>query len=166
MAPDFNITVIGVGNDFRSDDGIGPAVARYLAAMKLPNIHIVDQIGDGSDLINAWREAEVAFVIDCMQSGCESGTIRRFDVRHEDIPEEILPGLSTHAFNISATIRLAQSVGQLPPTLIVYGVEGKVFAVGDQMTPPVETAVSEVAERIVADITRLSACAAASEAEG
>ncbi len=155
MAPDLNIVIIGVGNDFRSDDGVGPAVARYMAGMKLPGVHAIDQVGDGTDLINAWRNADAAFVIDCMRSGSEAGTIRRFDARHGDIPEEILPGLSTHAFNISATVRLAQSIGQLPRRLIVYGIEGELFSIGDRLTPPVEAAVPVIARQIMDEIAQL-----------
>lgn len=163
MAPDLTIVIIGVGNDLRSDDGVGPKVARYLGDMHPPGVRMIDQVGDGSDLINAWHEADVAFVIDCMQSGDAPGTIRRFDALQETIPEEILPGLSTHAFNISTTVRLARSVNRLPRRLLVYAVEGEAFSFGDRLTPVVEAAVAVAAKRILSDIELLRSELAASE---
>lgn len=163
MAHDIKIVIVGIGNEFRSDDGAGSAVAKHLAGMKLPNVRVVDQVGDGTDLINAWRDTDAAFVIDCMRSGNRPGTIRRFDVRREKIPEEILPGLSTHAFNIGATVRLSQSIGQLPRQLIVYGIEGSEYSVNDRLTRPVQAAVADVAGRIIAEIALLTRHATASE---
>jgi hydrogenase maturation protease len=155
MAPDRKIVIIGVGNDLRSDDGVGPAVTTCLAKMNLPGIHIVNQVGDGTDMINAWYGADITFVIDCMQSGSDAGTIRRFEVGHDDIPEEILPGLSTHAFNITDTIRLARTIRQLPTRLVVYGIEGSVFSYGDHLSPAVAASASDVAESIRAEIAKI-----------
>jgi len=166
MAPDLNIVIVGVGNDFRTDDGVGPAVARYIADMDLPGVRIIDQVGDGTDLINAWTGADAAFVVDCMRSGSEPGTIRRFDVLRDDLAEEILPGLSTHAFNVGETVRLARSIGQLPRTLIVYGVEGCEYSLGDRLTSPVEKAVVSVAEKIGHEIALLNRPTTTSEAGG
>ena len=155
MAPDLSIVIIGVGNDFRSDDGCGPAVARHLAALRLPGIRVIDHIGDGTDLINAWLDAEVAFVIDCMRSGSDVGTIRRFDALNGDIPEDILAGWSTHAFSITDTIRLARKVGRLPKQLIVYGIEGGLFFVGSELSSPVAKSIPIVAEKILAEIMEI-----------
>jgi hypothetical protein len=47
---------------------------------------------------------------------------------------------------------LARAVGQLPPRVIVYGVEGEDFSMGAQLSPTVRAAVGEVVTRIIADI--------------
>lgn len=155
MAPDLNIVVIGVGNDYRSDDGVGPVVARSIAGWGLPGIRFVDQIGDGTDLIYAWHDTEAAFVIDCIRSGAKAGTIMRFEVGRDDIPEEIPRGLSAHAFSITDTIRLARTIGKLPARLIVYGIEGAVFSFGSRLTPSVAASAAEVADSILNEIVNM-----------
>lgn len=155
MAANLKIVITGVGNDLRSDDGVGPAVARHLAKMNLPGIRIVDQVGDGTDLINAWHGVDTAFVIDCMRSGARAGTTRRFEVGHGDIPEEILPGLSTHAFSIMDTIKLARAIGRLPDRLVVYGIEGDIFSFGDHLSSTVAASAVAVAESIRVEVVSI-----------
>ena len=146
------IVIIGVGNDYRTDDGAGLQVARLLRELHLPNVRAIDGVADGTDLINAWQGADAVFVIDSVISGTGPGTIHRFDGLVDNIREDIFPGYSTHAFSIPKTINLARAIDQLPKTLIIYGIEADSVSSGSGLSPLVSSGVDEVVRRIKTEV--------------
>lgn len=148
MATGGPIVVIGVGNDFRSDDGVGLYVARAVAAVNLPGVKTIAGVADGSDLITAWEGSQAVFLIDCARSGAEPGTIHRFDPLSEEIPADIFPRFSTHAIDIPESIKLGRLLGNLPPQLTVYAIEGENLAAGAELTYKVKAAAEKVAAMI------------------
>ena len=141
------ILVIGVGNEYRSDDGVGLVVARELRAKNLPDMLIIESNGDGAALMEAWKAAQAVIVIDAAVSGRAPGTIHRFDAVTQPMPTGF-SFHSTHAFGVAEAIGLAQALQQLPPRLIVYAIEGKNFAAGVGLSPKVAKAVQKVIEQI------------------
>ena len=49
------LLVIGVGNEYRSDDGVGLVVIRTLKEKGLPNVRLLERSGDGADLMELWK---------------------------------------------------------------------------------------------------------------
>ncbi len=141
------ILVIGIGNEYRSDDGVGLVVARELRARNLPNTQVIECSGDGAALMEAWETASTAILIDATFSGSKPGTIYRFDASTQPIPTG-LSFHSTHAFSVAEAIGLAQALQQLPPRLLVYAIEGKNFTAGVGLSPKVAKAVQMVIEQI------------------
>lgn len=152
MAGKIVTAVIGVGNEYRRDDGVGLAVVRRVREAHLPFALMIESIRDGAALIQAWEGAVCAFVVDCMVSGAPPGTILRWDARAEPLPAQWRAEPSTHAFDIARSVELARTLDMLPPTLVVYGIEGIDFSPGAGLTPAVETAAQEVAMRIINEI--------------
>jgi len=148
--------VIGMGNDFRSDDAAGLFIARKIREMNLDGVRVICGVSDGTSLIEAWASAQVAVVVDCVVSGAEAGHIYRFDGLKDDIPEKYFTGYSTHAFSVADTIGLAQAMNSLPGILIVYGIEGKVFKTGEGMTPEVAEAAEKLANEIADGLRSLT----------
>jgi len=141
------ILLIGIGNEYRSDDGAGLAAIRALKAKGLPGTHFKECTSDGADLIEMWSKAQIVILIDAVSSGAHAGTIYRFDARTRSIPA-CFSFHSTHAFGLAEAIELACELNLLPPILIVYAIEGKNFATGMGLSPEVEKAVQQVVERI------------------
>ena len=92
----------------------------------------------------------------------EPGRIHRLDLAAGPLPGEVARS-STHAFGVAEAVELARSLGRLPRCLVAYLVEGENFAVGAPLSPVVAKAVDEVVERIVVELSRISA---AHRAEG
>ncbi|GAA1971237.1 hydrogenase maturation protease [Catenulispora subtropica] len=70
--------VIGVGNTYRRDDGAGPAVVRALAATPsaLPGharLAVCD--GEPTRLIDLWRGADLAIVVDAVSADPDAGML-------------------------------------------------------------------------------------------
>src|SRR2546425_140515 len=71
------VLVIGVGNEYRSDDGVGLAVLRVLKAAGLPQTCFIESNGDAMGLLEAWAAATNVILIDAVASGAAPGTIHR-----------------------------------------------------------------------------------------
>ena len=138
---DTNVLVIGVGNEFRGDDAAGLLVTRKLGERNLPGVRIIEQSGEGSDLIAAWEDQECVYLIDAAQSGAEPGTIHCFEAHEERLLNDSLH-FSSHAFGVAEAIKIAHNLGQLPTKLVVFGIEGQDFSLGTSISPGVQQAVN------------------------
>jgi hydrogenase maturation protease len=149
-----DVLVIGVGNTFRGDDGVGPAVAARLRELALLGVTVLEQSGEGTSLIAAWENAAYVIVVDAVQSGAEPGTIHRLDVTERPIPAHFSSHFSGHAFGVAGAVELGRLLGKLPKRLIVYGIEGLTFATGQGLSAGVkdgvETAVNQIRQELTA----------------
>ena len=151
QAMDSTILVISVGNEYRGDDGVGPAVLRLLKEAELPQTSFKESIDDAMVLLEAWAAATNVILIDAVASGAAPGTIYRLDPLMQPLPTGVVFS-STHVLSVAEAIELARALHQLPSRLIVYGIEGRNFAAGVGLTQEVEQAVRRVADQVKRDI--------------
>lgn len=142
--------IIGVGNEFRGDDGVGIVVARRVRSKHPARLTIFEASGEGAALMEAWKGASRVIVIDATRSGSPPGTIHRFNAHAEPLPSRFFH-YSTHAFSVAEAVEMARALNQLPPQLIVYGIEGKNYTAGEGLSPEVEKAAAAVVERVLQD---------------
>lgn len=143
--------IIGVGNQYRGDDGVGLVVARRLKEHRGASVNVCENNGDGAALLEALRGASRVIIVDAAKSGAKAGTIHRFDAKERKLPAELLH-CSTHAFGVSEAIELARVLGELPGRIIVFAVEGASFEQGEELSLQVSKAVEEVLSRIEAEV--------------
>ncbi|MGB7546216.1 MAG: hydrogenase maturation protease [Terracidiphilus sp.] len=146
-----SIVLIGVGNEYRGDDGAGIAVARRLRTMFPADVLIREESGEGAALIQAWQGAAWVMLVDAVRSGAPPGAIHRLDARAASVPTGFFH-YSTHAFSVAEAVELARSLEQLPPHLIVYGIEGENFSAGVGLSPAVEHAVEAVVAQAAEEV--------------
>jgi hydrogenase maturation protease len=151
--------VIGVGNDFRGDDGAGPAVLARLTAVVPPGVELVASDGEPANLLMAWDGASLAIVVDAMQAGeAPPGTLHRAVIATTDplpgaavVPEDA--GMSgSHQLGVGSAIGLAQVLGRLPARLIVHGIQGGDFTLGASLSQPVAGAIDDLVAAVIADL--------------
>ena len=157
MYTSLSLLIIGIGTDYGCDDAAGLIVARALKAKRLPNCVILEQSGEGARLIEAWQSSQSVVLIDAVASRAKAGTIYRFDAQAQPIPTSVF-ARSTHAFGVAEAIELARVLNQLPPSLTVYGIEGKCFTAGTGLSPSVARAAKKVVEQLEQET--LAACVA------
>jgi hydrogenase maturation protease len=145
------ILVIGVGNEYRSDDAVGLAVARRLRQLSLENVTVIEETGEGADLMESWKETDTVIIVDAASSGAKPGTIHRIDARARQIPGGLLH-YSTHAFSVGEAVELARVMGQLPPHILVYGIEGERFEEGMELSGAVRESVGAVVELVLKQV--------------
>jgi hydrogenase maturation protease len=139
--------IIGIGNEMRSDDGAGIAVANRLRAPLAETADIEQLWGEGATLMEAWRDRSFVILIDAASSGASPGTIHTFEATNTQIPRDFLH-YSTHRFGVAEAIELARSLDLLPPRIILHAIEGQVFDYGTALSPAVDEAINMVAKKI------------------
>jgi hydrogenase maturation protease len=153
-----SVLVVGIGNPDRGDDGIGPAVASRLRARVPPGVYILERSGDVLGLIEEWEEFAVVILVDATAPIGRPGRVHRLDLIRCPLSIGVACS-STHGFGIAEAVELARSLGRLPRGLVAYLVEGERFVIGAPLSPAVAKAVDEVAERILAEFSQISATA-------
>ncbi|MBC8288254.1 MAG: hydrogenase maturation protease [Nitrospinae bacterium] len=132
--------IIGIGNLYRCDDAVGILIARKLKDIESDRIKVLEQSGEGTSLMEAWKGYDHVWIIDAVSSGALLGSIHRLDASKESIPSKYF-SCSSHNFGVAEAIELARTLGQLPEQLQLYGVEGKNFQPGEILSPEVEQAM-------------------------
>lgn len=148
LPADAHILVIGVGNEYRSDDAAGLVVARRLRQLSLGNITVIEESGEGTDLMESWKGADTVIIVDAASSGAKPGTIHRIDTRAQRIPTGLLR-YSTHAFSVGEAVELARAMNRLPPRMVVYGIEGERFDEGTVLSRAVQGSVDTVVDLVL-----------------
>ncbi|KUN24836.1 peptidase M52 [Streptomyces antibioticus] len=154
------IAVIGVGNEFRRDDGVGWAVLARLRERPLPSeAHLATCDGDPGRLIGLWEGARLAVVVDAAHA--HPGTPGR--VHRLELDAGLLdrpPTTSSHGLGLGEAVELARVLGLLPEHLVVYAVEGADSTLGTGLSPAVADAVDPLVEAVEGEIARSAAAAA------
>ncbi len=140
--------VIGVGNEFRGDDGIGIHIARRLGKLNLSHIQITEAVKDGTNLMELWKDKENVIIIDAASTGSEPGMIYRFIASKKALPAQFFRH-SSHTFSVAEAVELSRKLSQLPVRLIIYGIEGKDFSNGVHLSETVLRASEYVLDLIL-----------------
>jgi hydrogenase maturation protease len=147
--------LVGVGNAYRGDDGVGIAVTDRLRALLPAGVEVVVCEQEASRVIDALEGRDAAVVVDAGSSGAAPGTLHRFDAAAGPVPARAFRS-STHAFGVGEAIELARALGKLPPVVIVYAVEGSEFWAGEGLSEAVAAAVEPATEAILAELATLT----------
>jgi hydrogenase maturation protease len=151
------IAVIGVGNEYRRDDGIGWAVATRLADRTeerlLPiGTEVLLCDGDPARLITLWEGAALAIVVDAAPAHPgQPGRVHRLELNSEQLSQAGCR-TSSHGLGLGDAVELARELDRLPGQLIVYAVEGADTSLGAGLSAPVAAVVEPLTRRIAHEI--------------
>lgn len=143
--------VIGLGNLYRSDDGVGPEVLSRLREEGGDLARWETCSDETTELLQLWEGAAFAVVVDAVLSGSAPGTVHRLVEGEDPIPPEGRSA-STHAVALPEVIGLARALGQMPGRLIVYGIEAASFDAGQGLSAAVRARVPLVAQRVLSEV--------------
>jgi len=131
------IRIIGIGSPF-GDDQLGWKMITVLeqesSTIPVSEWTLV-RCDSPSSLLSLMNGAECVYLIDAVQTGATPGTIHRWQ------GEEIINfahSLSSHGIDVASVIALGKALAELPPTLILYGIELSI----ETITPDPETTMS------------------------
>jgi len=141
--------VVGLGNRLRRDDAAGLEVARRLRRLLPASASVLEWGVPIPGLLEHWAGEDSVIIVDAMKSGGRPGTLRRFDATADPLPIEALH-FSSHGLGLAETVALARTLGRLPDSLVVWGIEGASFEPGENLHPEVEKAVERVVRRLAA----------------
>jgi hydrogenase maturation protease len=140
--------VIGLGCEACGDDGVGPAVARAVRELRLPDVHVA-AVEDPAELVPLWGAAELAVVVDAITVGAPVGSLSVFDLTDPVLGDWMRGGVGRYAFGLAAAVQLGRALHRLPGRLVLVGVEGGRFASGSPLSPAVASAVQPAAREVV-----------------
>jgi hydrogenase maturation protease len=146
------IKVIGIGNEWRCDDAVGLLAARRLRDMKPAGIKVLESRGFAASLLESWQGSPKVIVVDAMASGANPGAVSRFAAHQAPLPVKFFASGSSHTLGLAQIVEMGRALGQLPPYLIVLGVEGRTFALGQGLSPEVEAAIPRVIQEILKEL--------------
>ncbi|OJF80309.1 hydrogenase maturation protease [Nocardia seriolae] len=145
--------VVGVGNEYRHDDGIGPAVARHLEKLAIPGVLVELCDGEPTGLLDLWAGVELAIVIDAVL--CETQTPGRIWRTTVDALRGLTHAASSHALGIPDALPLGRALGKVPGELLVIAVEAERLDLGVGLSAPVAAALPEVTATVLTELARL-----------
>ena len=139
--------IVGIGNRFRRDDGVGPWVADALRdAGRQVHVHA----GDGTALLDLFAVHGDIILVDATRSGAVPGDLVRIDAGAEPLHADMFH-YSTHRFGLAEAVETARALDLLPARLRVFGIEGKDFGAGIGLSDPVEAAARDLVAELVAE---------------
>lgn len=144
--------LIGVGNLYRRDDGVGIVAVRRARPLLPPMVDVLEWTGNLVLLLEMWQVPR-CIVVDALRSGGTPGEILRIEPHRDPLPAGRRFS-STHAVGLEEVIALAHALNKLPPEMILYGIEGAEFGEGEGLSPAVEKAVEDVIHYILQDVLR------------
>jgi hydrogenase maturation protease len=137
-----------VGSSFRGDDAVGPVVAERLRAVGAP---VLDCADEPTRLLDLWDGLDTVVVVDALRSNAVPGTLHRIDADDGPLPRDVRLA-STHAMGIADVLELGRTLGRAPRRVIVLGIEGASFGMGEAMTPAVAGAIDELVASVLREL--------------
>ena len=140
-----------VGNRWRTDDAVALEIGERLRATLPDEVDVVLHEGEPTALLDDWDGLDAVWVVDAVSSGANPGMIHRFDAGEDAVPAELFR-TSTHHLSLAEAVELARALERLPRRVVVVGIEGATFGVGEGLSPRVAEAVDPVVDLIEEEV--------------
>ena len=146
-----SIAIFGIGNILLGDDGVGPAVARFIETnFDLGEDVVVEDLGTPSlSLPGYLSEHDTVVFIDAVKSDQPPGTILQF-TREEIMAVEPGIRISPHEPSINDALIMLAFAGTGPQNVTLIGIVPETLEGGINLSPRVAAAVPLAATMSVA----------------
>lgn len=149
-----SVTIVGIGNEFRGDDGVALLAVRNLKDKLPPQVEIVELTGDQSDLLELMKETSSIIIVDAVNSAAPSGTIFKINASEEPFPANFFT-VSSHGIDLAQSIELARTMKALPEVVLIYGIAGKDFSFTTSVSQQIKDAAETVRTKILDDVKEI-----------
>ncbi len=139
-----SVLVLGLGNAVMTDDAFGSrAVETLTTRYRSPEgVALLDGGTLGLDLLPRFEGVKRLLILDAIDMGATPGTV--FRLEGEEVPRAFASKLSVHQMGIQDLLAVAELQGNLPETLVVWGVQPASIEMGLEMTQAVQGALPDV----------------------
>lgn len=147
----FTTAVIGCGNPYRMDDGVGPHVVALLRQRTLPpDVALFDAGADGMEVMFRARGAKRLIIVDARAPEAAPGAV--FEIPGAALAVDPPHGLNLHAFRWDHALYAGRRIyGALfPEDVTVLLIEAASLEFGQGLSEPVAAAAETVAARVLA----------------
>ncbi|MFQ6101274.1 MAG: hydrogenase maturation protease [Anaerolineae bacterium] len=155
-----SVLVLGLGNPWRGDDGVGCRVVEELMrrcpelveGRELPpGVQVLDggSVGLGLlDLMEGWGRV---IVVDAAEMGRKPGEFVRFTLADVRLASACDP-FSFHDAGLVEVLALADALGRPLPEMVIFGVQPAEVGWGEGLSPAVETALPILADAVIEEV--------------
>ena len=152
------VTVIGIGNPYRRDDGAAGAVVAALREQwgNDRRVRLVELDGESVRVMQAWDGSRVVWIVDAVRSGRPPGSVHEVDARQlADLDDSGARLGGGHLMGLAEAVDLARALDRLPAELHVLGVEGDDFDNGEGLSAGAAQGVARAVELLDAALADL-----------
>lgn len=136
------VTILGVGNKLRGDDGVGSWLAERLAGKVAATVIDAEELPENYlGPVSAGRP-EVLMIVDAADMQAQPGNLGI--IEQDDIASS---GLSTHSASLSLFLMVLQS--EIQPDVFVLGIQPQDISFGAPLSPPVVESLGLIEEALV-----------------
>ncbi|MGV9562509.1 hydrogenase maturation protease [Streptomyces sp. NPDC003480] len=147
--------VIGVGNPFRRDDGVGPAVVEALRDRVPDGIVLTVSDGEPGRMLDLWHGADTVVLVEAVRTQpARPGRLHTLSAA--EAAAHGAGSASTHALGLGECLALAKALDRLPRELVVHAVEASDIALGTGLSEPVQSALPDLIDRVAASVREAS----------
>jgi len=131
--------IVALGNPYRRDDGIGPALVDRLREEGLPSVDCLDLGDAGFDLVHVVADYDAVVIVDAVDFGGDPGEIVVFDPAD---PATAPDRRGTHGTDPFELLDVATRLSDSTTPVRVVGVQPAETGYGDELSPPVAESLS------------------------
>lgn len=143
--------VVGLGNPYMKDDGVGILVAKELRRRNLgAGVLVYEYQALDLSLLWQFRGASMVIVVDALRSGGSAGTVSTYSIKPREGPLLQLPGL--HALQLYDMFDLANQTGTLPCPVTIIGVEPGDCNPGEGLSQEVSASIPRVVDAVLQEL--------------
>jgi hydrogenase maturation protease len=147
------LKIISLGNELRSDDGIGPRIIEHIKDIKHPiPITFINAGADAFILLEHLVDSEPIILVDCARMGKEPGSVEKFKIGEANL-KQANEMVSLHGFSLAEIVQLARNVGEIAPCTIL-GIEPETTELGEQLSEKVLESIPRVINLVSEEIEK------------
>ena len=146
----------GIGNVLLGDDGVGPYMARLLAAHYEfeDGIEVADLGTPALDLIDQISGKDAVILIDSVETETTPGTVLLY--RKGDIMRHCPAArMDPHSPALVETLLSAELFGIAPLNVLLVGIVGESYEAGCCLSRPVKAALDRTTAEVLSELDRL-----------
>jgi len=150
------VLIGGIGNVLLGDDGVGPYVARYLAAHYDfgDGVEIVDLGTPALDLIDQFTAHDAVIFVDSINTEDDPGEVvlyRKADIMRHCPAVRMDP----HSPALVDALLTAELFGVAPADVLLVGIKAESFEVSCSLSRPVEASLDQAIAEVLSELDRL-----------
>ena len=139
-------TILGVGNDLKADDGVGPYIVKQLQNRVPDNVELVNASTVPENFISHLCDTKpsLTLIVDAALMNEPPGTIRLID-------KDNIGGVAFSTHQLPLTFFIEYLTNQIETAVLVLGIQPLTV----EFTKPISPPVRDAAEQIITAITML-----------
>ena len=138
QTPGLNVLVLGVGNMLLTDEGVGGRVAEELLHQyRIPaEVEVIDGGTMGMDLLPYMDDRSHLLIVDAIKTKQAPGHAVRLVL--DDPPAFFRTMISPHQLGLAEVLGVAELTDNLPPNIVLFGMEPVSLETAVGLSPEVE----------------------------